>query len=228
MSPERARRVLMAAMETLASGADLLRDLDAAVGDGDLGLTVAKGAGAVRGALGEMQAPDAPGLLAATGKAFSQANPSTMAALTGAACTSAARALAGCEALDREAAVRLVRAAADAVARRGKAEVGDKTVLDPLAASLEALESSSDVDGYEALVRMVEAAAEAVEATAGLVARRGRPSWVGERGAGQRDPGAVSYLMFLRALQSAWCEAAGPAELPSDSGAARVYPDGNP
>ena len=216
MSPERVRLLVMAAMETLASGADTLRELDAAVGDGDLGLTVAKGAAAVRGALGDMVDPDVPGLLATAGKAFAGANPSTMAALTGAACASAAKALVDCDDLDRDAAVLLLRAAVAAVGRRGKAVVGDKTVLDPLQASTEALESSSS-GGEAALGEMVGAASEAVEITADLVARRGRPSWVGERGVGHRDPGAVSYLMFLQALQSVWHDAADSAQ-PSAGG----------
>lgn len=207
---ERARVLLLAAMEQMECSGDVLRDLDAAVGDGDLGLTVTKGAAAVRHVLEALENPEPSELLAAAGRAFSQANPSTMASLTGAACSGAAKALSRADAFDRRTVTQLVEAAVATVARRGKAEVGDKTVLDPMVASLEALKSAGE-EAEEALSGMVDAARAAVEATSGRVSRRGRPSWVGERGVGHPDPGAVAYLMFLEAFQAA-LRGANPAQ----------------
>jgi len=194
--------LLEAALPVLAAAQEELRDLDAALGDGDLGITVSKGSAAVRAAVTALPDPKPAAVLRAAGSAFASANPSTMAALVGGGLLAAAKAVGDAEDLDRAGAVAAARAAADRIIARGKAEPGDKTILDALLPSLDALEGGGD--DVAALARMVRAAESGVAATTSLVSQRGRAAWVGERGAGHPDPGATAYLRLLQALASSW------------------------
>jgi dihydroxyacetone kinase len=191
--------LLDAALERLAESRDELRDLDAALGDGDLGITVAKGSAAVRAQLAGLADPSPAGVLRSAAGAFANANPSTFAALTAGGLLAAAKAVGDEDELTRESAATIARAVATSIATRGKAELGDKTVLDALVPSVEALEDFAG-DGRAALDSMIRAARRGVEETAPAESRRGRASWLRERGAGRRDPGATAYVRFLESL----------------------------
>jgi dihydroxyacetone kinase-like protein len=193
-------RTIDGALAHLEGCADELRDLDAALGDGDLGVTVASGCQAVRAALADLPGDAAPAqVLKAAAGAFAKANPSTMAALVGGALLAAARGLADSDEVDRAAAIAIGRAAAESIATRGKAQLGDKTVLDALVPSLDAMETAPDAP----LSAGIDAARRAVEETRSLQSMRGRASWMGERSKGLQDPGATAYLRFLEGLESA-------------------------
>lgn len=194
-------RLLDAALERLATHRDELRDLDAALGDGDLGITVGKGCDAVRERLRGLADPAPAEVVRAAGLAFAAANPSTMAALVGGALLAGAKALGDVTGLGHSEALALTRAAADSVAARGKAGPGDKTLLDALLPSLDALAAASPGD---ALAAMIDAARRAVTDTAALQSRKGRAAWLGERSAGHPDPGATAFLRLLESLQSCW------------------------
>jgi len=193
------------AMPLLAEAQEELRALDAALGDGDLGITVAKGAQAVQTAVQELAAGATPAaVLQAAGRAFASANPSTMAALTGGALLAAAKEIGEATELDRALVLRLGRAAAGRIAERGKAVPGDKTVLDALLPSLEAVQTSPDPDSRALLAAAGAAAEVGVHDTAASTSQRGRAAWIGERGAGTPDPGATAYVRLLQALHDAW------------------------
>lgn len=193
------------ALARLAGSQEELRELDAALGDGDLGITVSRGAEAVRTKLAALDNATFPGLLRAAGTAFASANPSTFAALVGGALLAAAKAV-GTDEPTAGDAVATGRAAADSIQRRGKSQQGDKTVLDALIPSVDILESMAlrSESGTRALEAMVSRARDAIAATTPLQSRRGRASWVGERGTGHPDPGATAYLRFLEALHAEW------------------------
>jgi dihydroxyacetone kinase-like protein len=89
------------------------------------------------------------------------------------------------------------------VIRRGKAEPGDKTMVDALGPALEALRGAGDDDVAGALSRAAEAAREGMEATVPMVARKGRASYLGERSAGHQDPGATSSHLLLKTVAEA-------------------------
>lgn len=199
------------ALTALAAQRETLRDLDAAVGDGDLGITVDKGAQAVRAALAQQPPDTVADLLRTCGAAFAKANPSTMAALVGAGLLAAAKAVGDARTWTPEVAETVGRAVMGRIAERGKAQVGDKTVLDALAPSLDALTSAA---AGERLERMVAAAQEGVTSTTGQAGRRGRAAWVGERGAGHPDPGATAYVMFLTSLRAS-LQPGSPSRPPS-------------
>ncbi|MFJ4223182.1 dihydroxyacetone kinase family protein [Microbacterium sp. NPDC089695] len=184
-----------------AAHADELRDLDAALGDGDLGITVASGARAILDAIGDRDLGDPSQQMLAAGEAFATANPSTFAALVGGGMLAAAASLRGVADLDRRVVAAALGAAADRIADRGGAARGDKTVLDALLPSIEALENAAD--DADALAAMRVAAWDGVRTTTQLVSQRGRAAWVGERSAGRADPGATAYARLLDAVAEA-------------------------
>ncbi|MFT4506867.1 DAK2 domain-containing protein [Caballeronia sp. 15711] len=198
------REVLARSLGALPAHADELRDLDAALGDGDLGITVSAGAAAVIKALdGLPEDATVADILLSAGKAFSTANPSTFAALTGGGLMAASKVMAGKTSVGKAEALEIGRAIAGRIADRGKAKVGDKTVLDALIPSLDTLESSAGT-AVEMLAAMIATAQQRVEETAGLQSQKGRAAWVQERSVGHADPGATAYLRFLVALQAAF------------------------
>ena len=201
--PSALRAALVTALPRMAGHREELRDLDAALGDGDLGITVAEGSRAAAEALTALpEAADARSVLRAAGLAFSSANPSTFAALVGAGVMSAAETLEpGTHATATQAAP-LLRAVAAQIAERGGAQLGDKTLLDVLDRVSAAIESGS---GAEELQRV---AADAVEETAQWQSRRGRAAWQQERSIGQRDPGSVAVQRFVDEIGA---DLAGPA-----------------
>ena len=199
MTGDELRTLLDRAFEILAGSEEELRDLDAAVGDGDLGITVARGADAARQAMRSLPDAATPAeVLRVLASAISSASPSSFGALVASALLAASRSVAGSPSLSRDGVVTIAQQAAAAVEKRGKSTLGDKTVLDALIPSVRALEGSTSDEG---LAAMIAAARRGIEETTPSVSRRGRAAWLGERAQGHPDPGAVAYLRFLEALQ---------------------------
>jgi phosphoenolpyruvate---glycerone phosphotransferase subunit DhaL len=203
MSFDDIRALLVRALDGLTQHTDELRDLDAALGDGDLGITVKAGSAAVVKALAAL--PDDAAMsdmLRSAGQAFSTANPSTFAALIGGGLLAAAKTMTDRHELGKSDVLTIGRAVAARIVERGKSKVGDKTVLDALVPSLDVLEAS-DGSMHEILTSMIATARQQVETTAALQSQKGRAAWVQERSIGHADPGATAYLRFLEALLAA-------------------------
>jgi dihydroxyacetone kinase-like protein len=193
--------VISGSLEDLENAKDQLGELDGLVGDGDLGITVEQGARASVTALQQL-APDTDtaAVLRAIGSAFGSANPSTFGALIRAALSDAARALTSQPASTPAAQLGVILASAvESIARRGKTTLGDKTVLDAIAASADIVGDANRIDG-DLLGRMADAAAEVTQRLEQEEFKKGRAAWVGSRGAGVADPGSVAYIAFLRAV----------------------------
>ena len=200
MNADQLRALLAGALTTLEASPDELRDLDAAIGDGDLGITVSGGASAVRESVRQLDpGADLALVLRTAAKSFAAANPSTMSALVAGALLAAAREVAGTQDLDRETAVVVLDAAIAAIQSRGGAQLGDKTIVDALVPSLKALRQAGP-DSRGALGAMADAARLAVADTVSLQSQCGRAAWVGERTVGHADGGATAYLRLLEAL----------------------------
>lgn len=182
------------AMVEIKQYSDELRDLDTALGDGDLGITVSLGADAIIEALDSAEPDASPTETARTcAKAFANANPSTMAALVAGALLSGSRVWEGKATVTTADAGAFAQAAAESIGKRGKSEVGDKTILDALLPAAIAL-SVSEPDRLDAAI---DAAARGVRETTPMQSRRGRASWLQERSIGLQDPGATAFLRFL-------------------------------
>jgi dihydroxyacetone kinase-like protein len=197
------RELLTQALSALPAHAEELRELDAALGDGDLGITVQAGSAAVVKAIGALpETASVSDVLLAAGKAFSTANPSTFAALIGGGLLAASKTTTGKDAVDKAGSLAIGRALAARIIERGKSQVGDKTVLDALVPSLDTLDATSG-SADVMLAAMIATAREQIAATTGLQSQKGRAAWVQERSIGHPDPGATAYLRFLEALRSA-------------------------
>jgi phosphoenolpyruvate---glycerone phosphotransferase subunit DhaL len=99
-----------------------------------------------------------------------------------------------------------VDAALSGIVMRGKAQVGDKTMVDALTPALNSLKESvqENLPIHKALDASAEAAKKGMEATIPLVARKGRASYLGERSAGHQDPGATSSYLILKVAAETW------------------------
>jgi len=182
--------------------ADRLRELDAASGDGDLGVTMTIGWNAVRATLPSLPRDDIGALLAQTGMSFNKAAASTFGVLLATALMRAGRELKGASEVGLPETIKAFEAATQGVRERGKAEVGDKTMLDALAPAIEALRRVQG-EGQPlaaALDAAAQAAAEGARATAGKTPKFGRASWLGPRAAEVQDPGATAVALMLRSL----------------------------
>jgi dihydroxyacetone kinase-like protein len=106
--------------------------------------------------------------------------------------------------IDAAALAAALGAARDGIVARGKAESGDKTMVDAWTPAVEAAAAAAaDGDTLAVLIAAAEAAEAGAVATDPLVARKGRASYLGERSAGHRDPGAASSALILRAAAGA-------------------------
>jgi len=180
-----------------------LTRLDTVLGDGDHGDNLVIGFRAVDALLTELPAETLPGeLLRAVGHRLVAAVGGASGPLYGTAFLEAGARADDAATLDGAALARLLRAAADGLARRGRCTVGDKTILDTLAPAADAFEAAIR-DGRPlpvAYAAAVRAGRDGALSTRDLVARRGLALRLGERSAGHLDPGAVSCVLLLRAL----------------------------
>ncbi|TQJ34855.1 dihydroxyacetone kinase DhaL subunit [Arthrobacter sp. SLBN-122] len=183
-----------------------LIELDRAIGDSDHGENMDRGFQAVLAKLGEAT-PETPGAaLKMTAMTLMSKVGGAAGPLYGTAFLRAATALGDAAEIDPGAWAGALAAARDGIVARGKAEPGDKTMVDAWTPAVDAARAAADGDGTDVLSVLV-AAAEAAEAgavaTDPLIARKGRASYLGERSAGHRDPGAVSSALILRAAVGA-------------------------
>jgi dihydroxyacetone kinase len=192
----RLRATLLAALPAMSAHKEELRELDAMLGDGDLGITVSDGSQSVVQSLQALpEDADAASIIRSAAAAFAAANPSTFAALVGTGLLGTLDALGSADDVVPSELGTIVQAFTDRIAARGGAEPGDKTLIDVLLPLSNALQQAS-FTGEE----IVNVARVAVDQTAQLQSRRGRAAWQGERSIGQRDPGSVAILRFTEEL----------------------------
>ncbi len=196
---------------------DLLNALDAAMGDGDLGISAAKAAPAVR----DYVAANSPGddigkWLAGLGMAVNRVASSTMGTLTATALMRAGKEARGLAVLDAATLARMLNAAEAGIVERGKAQVGDKTILDalhPAAAAFEAAVAQGQ-DLNSAGDALLQAARTGRDAAIPLKSQVGRAAWVGDRTAGLPDPGTVLLVSVVEALMGAEQTQPGSTAIP--------------
>ena len=184
----------------MAENKEYLTELDSAIGDADHGINMNRGMQAVLAKLeGDGQA-DAGALLKTVGMTLVSTVGGASGPLYGTLFLQMGSSASGKPELSDEDWAAALAAGVAGVQRRGKAELGDKTMIDALVPAVQALRSSL-TDGSaagEALHRSAEAAREGMIATIPLVARKGRASYLGERSADHQDPGATSSWLLLR------------------------------
>lgn len=202
MHADELKERIRGSLTELVKSADELRDLDQALGDGDLGITVTLGAEAVIDAVAALPESATPAQISREcAKAFANANPSTMAALVAGGLLAGSKIWTDVVDITVPDAARFVRAAGENIAQRGKTQLGDKTIFDAIMPAAEALAAASDADS--GLATAITGAERAVIDTTALQSRRGRASWLQERSIGLQDPGATAFLRFLESWRAA-------------------------
>ncbi|MFB2557451.1 dihydroxyacetone kinase subunit DhaL [Herbiconiux liangxiaofengii] len=188
--------------------------LDRAIGDGDHGENLDRGFIAVRAKLDDLPADATPGdALKLVATTLISTVGGASGPLLGTAYLKGAAAVGKESELDGAAIVSFLTAARDGIVLRGKAESGDKTMIDAWTPAVEAAAAAqAEGAGPAEILEAAAAAAEAgAVATEPLVARKGRASYLGERAIGHRDPGAQSSSLILRAAADAAAAAGGAA-----------------
>ena len=193
--------------EDIIANKDFLTDLDAAIGDADHGINMARGFTEVLQQLPQEE-EDISAVLKKTGMVLLSKVGGASGPLYGTAYMKAAGALAGKKEITLEDAKNMMEAVIGGIKMRGKAERGEKTMLDAIEPAMEALtkglEAGESIE--DCLAHMCEAAKEGVEFTKTIRATKGRASYLGDRSIGHQDPGATSSLITLEAIQTFYLE----------------------
>jgi dihydroxyacetone kinase len=182
-----------------------LTELDQAVGDGDLGANLARGARAIEEILPLYQLYSPAEALKATGMTFQSVVGGSSGPFYAVSLLRAAASLRTANASDPKAWAKASLEACEAIGKLGDARAGDRTMLDALlpfaSVFADSLEEGCSIG--DALERAVRAAERGAEATASMLPKRGRSSYLGDRAIGHQDPGATAAAIWLRAIVSA-------------------------
>jgi dihydroxyacetone kinase-like protein len=195
--------------DVIAVNKEELTALDAAIGDADHGINMDRGMKAALGKLDGAPEGDVGGLLKTVGMTLVSTVGGAGGPLYGTLFMQMGTALAGKPELELQDWAEAVAKGLEGVVMRGKAEPGDKTMVDALTPARDALKEALDEGASfgDALRRSASAAEDGMKATIPLVARKGRASYLGERSAGHQDPGATSSFLLLKAAADTWADA---------------------
>jgi dihydroxyacetone kinase len=197
--------IVEAACDALIDAEPRLTELDRAVGDGDLGITLSRGAKAVLHNINAYPFGDAAAALEEIAMTLQQSMGGSSGPLYGVFLLRAANSIRGSTTLNALDWAQATVEACEAIGEMGGASAGDRTMLDALIPFAEAFRDGLLVglNAPEALKSAVEAAESGAKATSAMFPKRGRSSYLGERALGHPDPGAVAAAIWLRAAVSA-------------------------
>jgi len=205
----------------------VLTELDSAIGDADHGSNMARGMNAVAEKLDGHGDTQIDALFKSVGMTLVSSVGGASGPLYGTFFLRFGASAGAVAELDAGELSAALRAGLGGVVARGKAEAGDKTMLDAMIPALDAFDAAlaAGRDLAAASAEAVTAAAAGRDATAPLVARKGRASYLGDRSAGHIDPGAASTALLVEALAAALSrpeasESASSESASSDSGPA--------
>ncbi len=194
-------RILKVCADVIAQK-ETLGDLDSKSGDGDLGMSMEAAFSAIRESCQAYEGDDLGAMLMKAALACNRAAPSTMGTLISSGIMSLAKTCKGQSGLEDDQIITLPRIFTEGVQTRGKAKLGDKTILDALLPMCDALEAAyADGAGLQASFAAGAAAADkAAEATRGMQAKTGRAKWLGKRAAEHPDAGAKLCAIAAQSL----------------------------
>ena len=196
----RMRRALVKAADVFEAEKDRLGALDAAVGDGDHGASMARGFRAVAERLATDASEDVGALWQVVGTTLVSVIGGATGPLFGTFFLRGGEVVAGKAATSAEDLASMFEGGLAGVRALGGAAVGDKTMVDALTPAALALRGASAGDPIEALRAAAEAAERGAVATREMVARKGRARYQGERSLGHQDAGATSVSLLVRVL----------------------------
>jgi len=195
------RRMICFVAEAIGKEEAHLNSLDAAIGDGDHGITMRVGFEAVKAKVSGLDASATiDGILAESGTAFMGATGGAIGVLLGKMLMAAGASLKGKQEIGAAEFQSLLASMETALVATGKAKPGDKTLLDAVHAANQALAAEPLQDLLTALRIAREGARRGAESTAQMPARIGRSSRLGDRALGNPDPGAASFYIILQSM----------------------------
>jgi dihydroxyacetone kinase-like protein len=183
-------------------------DLDAVVGDGDFGYSLARGFEIVIQDWDSFDRTDIGTFLKKIAVVITSRIGGTSGPIWGTGFLRAGTTAGAVSELEPAQIVAMLRASIEGIKARGRSDVGDKTLLDALVPMTDTIEQHA-LDGDSAAATLAAAAVtarEAAEATRSMLAKRGRASYTGERSIGTLDAGAVAVAVMLEALAGAWAK----------------------
>ena len=191
---------------TVAENREYLTRLDSAIGDADHGTNMDRGMKAVVAKLDAQEGEDIGALLKTVGMTLISTVGGAGGPLYGTLFLQMGMATTGKSELQPEDWAAALDGAVSGVQMRGKAELGDKTMVDALIPARDTFNSAlADGASFEdALRRSAQAAQQGMESTVPLVAKKGRASYLGERSAGHQDPGATSTHLLIETAAETW------------------------
>ena len=184
----------------IGENAQFLTDLDNAIGDGDHGINLARGFKKVEEELPAVAEKDIGAILKKVGMTLVSTVGGASGPLYGTAFMKAGDAVKEKEEVTAEDFTAMLEAGIGGVQLRGKAEKGEKTMLDAMIPALEAMRAAGTADAKAMLAAGLKAAKEGVEYTKTIIATKGRASYLGERSIGHQDPGATSFTVMLETV----------------------------
>ncbi|MGH2660234.1 MAG: dihydroxyacetone kinase subunit DhaL [Actinomycetota bacterium] len=194
--------------KVVAENKEYLTQLDSAIGDADHGINMDRGMSAALSKLDGVPEGDVGNLLKTVGMTLVSTVGGAGGPLYGTLFLQMGTAVAGKPELSLQDWAGALTKGLEGVIMRGKAELGDKTMVDALAPARDALREALDEGASfgDALRRSAAAAEEGMKGTIPLVARKGRASYLGERSAGHQDPGATSSYLLLKTAADTWTD----------------------
>ncbi|WP_413305933.1 dihydroxyacetone kinase subunit DhaL [Bacillus sp. 1P10SD] len=192
--------ILSSIKDLMEENKDYLCELDAALGDGDIGLTVSKGFKAIAEEVAPLEISDMGLLFKKSGFVLAEAVPSTIGTILASAFMQAGNGLKGKNALETADLATLFEGMIEGIRKRGKASFGDKTILDSLYPALEALkEASKNGLSLQESIRLAYVEAQnGAERTKEMQSRHGRAVRYFENSIGHQDPGATVGALIIK------------------------------
>ncbi len=201
---EWALRWVRLSADSIAEARDELTELDRQIGDGDHGANLDRGFAAVRTKVDGLEAENVGDVLKVVATTLMSTVGGASGPLYGTAFLRAAK-VTGIPDLNAHAVVALLEGALEGITSRGRAVVGEKTMVDAWSPAVDAAEAAAGAGAApaEVLEAALAAAEEGAASTVDLIATKGRASYLGERSRGHLDPGARSTVILLRAAAEA-------------------------
>lgn len=181
-------------------------DLDAVMGDGDFGYSLARGFEKVLAGWDDFDRSDPGTFLKKVGMVITSRIGGTSGPIWGTAFMKAGMTAGTTVELSGQDVVAMLRAATDGIKARGQSDVGDKTLLDTLVPMTDRIEAelASGAGSAQVVAAAAETARQSAEATVDMVARRGRASYTGERSRGSVDAGAMGVAVIVERINEIW------------------------
>ena len=202
MTVEQIVRWLQTVATLMEERKDVLTQLDADIGDGDHGINMDRGFKKVLSQLTSVQPNDIGQIMQETGMTLVSSVGGASGPLYGTFFLRAAAVSSGKRQLTLDELASLLKAGLSGLMDRGRAERGDKTMVDALAPAVDTLQLAAQENREikEAMAEALLAAEDGMKSTIPMIAKKGRASYLGERSIGHQDPGATSSYLILKAL----------------------------